>query len=236
MTPPPTATIAEHREVQNAAKTVLANLAFSISASDTEATIAAAAHQALCNLGFPDTWYYDCPAFVLAGSRSCLSISGKDYVPSVEPVGEFNLVTVDLSPQRDGRWGDCARSFYVENGRALSDPAAPEFVVGKNFLEGLHAEMQAIVRPTLTFQDLYEWSNSRIATSGFQNLDFLGNVGHSIAPCREDRQYIEATNYNQLGDVPFFTFEPHVREIGGRWGFKHENIFYFTLSGRIETL
>lgn len=75
-----------------------------------------------------------------------------------------------------------------------------------------------------------------VTRGGFENLDFLGNVGHSIATRREDRQYIEAKNMRLLKEVPFFTFEPHVREVGGMWGFKHENIFYFNQDGCVELL
>jgi hypothetical protein len=88
----------------------------------------------------------------------------------------------------------------------------------------------------MRFQELYDWANDRIKASGFENLDFLGNVGHSIATRREDRQYIEAQNMHLLKEVPFFTFEPHVREVGGMWGFKHENIFYFNQDGCVELL
>jgi Xaa-Pro aminopeptidase len=233
---PQNSLVAEHRAVQSAAKSVLANLASRISASDTEASIAEAAYRELCALGFPETWYYQCPAFVLSGSRSCQSISGRDYLPSSEAVGQFNLVTVDLSPVRNDRWGDCARSFYVEGGRVVSEPVAPELASGKQFLQALHADMQQAVYPEMKFQELYEWTNERIKASGFENLDFLGNVGHSIATRREHRQYIEVKNSHQLKDVPFFTFEPHVREVGGKWGFKHEDIFYFNQDGYVEKL
>jgi Xaa-Pro aminopeptidase len=233
---PPDSLITEHRAVQNAAKFVLANLSSKITASDTEASIAEKAYRELCTLGFHETWYYKCPAFVLSGSRSCLSISGRDYLPSTEAIGQFNLVTVDLSPMRNDRWGDCARSFCVEGGRVVIEPVAPELAAGKRFLQKLHTEMQQTVCPEMKFQELYDWTNERIKANGFENLDFLGNVGHSIATRREDRQYIEAQNVRQLRDVPFFTFEPHVREVGGNWGFKHENIFYFNQDGRVEKL
>lgn len=228
--------IVEHREVQSAAKSVLARLASKIGASDTEASIAETAYRELCALGFSETWYYKCPVFVLSGSRSCMSISGRDYVPNSEAVGQFNLVTVDLSPMRNGRWGDCARSFYIERGCVVSEPATPELASGRRFLQSLHAEMQATVCPEMKFHELYDWTNDRIKSSGFENLDYLGNVGHSIATRREDRQYIEAQNIRPLKDVPFFTFEPHVREVGGTWGFKHENIFFFNQDGRVEKL
>lgn len=228
--------IAEHRNVQAAAKQVLARLASQICATDTEESIARTAYQGLCELGLPDTWYHQCPAFVLAGSRSSLSISGRDYVPGQDAIGPFNLVTVDLSPMRNGRWGDCARSFYVEGGKATPAPMAQEFTDGKQFLETLHAAMRQTAHPGMKFCELFNWANRQIVASGFENLDFLGNVGHSIATRREDRQYIEAGNSCALGDVPFFTFEPHVRQVGGRWGFKHENIFFFNQEGILEEL
>lgn len=233
---PPDSLIAEHRAVQSAAKSVLASLASKISARDTEGSIAETAYRKLCALGFHETWYYKCPAFVLSGSRSCMSISGRDYVPNSEAIGQLNVVTVDLSPMRNGRWGDCARSFYIEEGRVVSEPVAPELAYGNRFLQTLHAEMRTTVHPEMRFQELYDWANGRIQASGFENLDFLGNVGHSIATLREDRLYIEAQNTRLLKEVPFFTFEPHVREIGGTWGFKHENIFYFNQDGCVELL
>ncbi len=235
-TMPSDSLIAEHRDVQAAAKQVLTKLASLICATDTEESIASTAYRELCDLGFPDTWYHQCPALVLSGSRSCLSISGRDYVAGREAIGPFNLVTVDLSPMRQGRWGDCARSFYVEGGKVTSEPMAHEFAGGKQFLETLHAAMRQTVHPAMTFHELFDWANRHIAASGFENLDFLGNVGHSIATRREDRQYIEAGNTGALQDVPFFTFEPHVRQVGGRWGFKHENVFFFNQEGILEEL
>lgn len=228
--------IAEHRTVQNAAKAVLARVATAISAADTEESIAEFASRALRDLGFPDTWYYSCPALVLSGMRSRLSISGREYVPSREPIGQFNLVTVDLSPRRNGCWGDCARSFYIENGRNQTAPASAELQDGKNFIASLHEEMKRTVHPEMSFHELFEWTNHRIKVDGFQNLDFLGNVGHSIATCREDRQYIEANNGRRLSDVPFFTFEPHICRVAGHWGFKHENIFFFDEAGQLTEL
>ncbi len=62
---PSDALIEAHCTVQHAAKLVLANLADQIFATSTEESIAATAHRELCRPGFPDTWYYACPAFVL---------------------------------------------------------------------------------------------------------------------------------------------------------------------------
>lgn len=143
---------------------------------------------------------------------------------------------MDLSPVMDGHWGDCARSFYIENGRTVEAPVSLELAEGKAFLADLHHRMQAKVRPDWTFDTLFKWANAEISAAGFENLDFLGNVGHSIATSRADRQFIEANNSHLLSNVPFFTFEPHVRRVGGLWGFKHENIFYFDAVGAVAEL
>ena len=233
---PPAALVGAHRAVQQAAKTVLSALASRIRATDTEASLAADAHRELTGLGYPETWYYACPALVLAGARSCLSVSGRDYVPDQVPIGNFNLVTIDLSPLHQGIWGDCARSFYVENGRAVPSPQVPEWRRGQAFLSTLHDAMRRMIRPDMSFHELFEWTGEKLREGGLENLDQRGNVGHSIASRRDSRRYVEAGNHGKLGDVPFFTFEPHVREQGGRWGFKHEDIFYFDQHGHLQAL
>jgi Xaa-Pro aminopeptidase len=233
---PAPALIAAHREVQSAAKEVLSKLAHDITRTDTERSIAEKAVTRLRRHGITKTWYYNCPALVLLGSRSCLSAPGRDYEPGNEPVGEINVVSVDLSPSLNEHWGDCARSFLIENGRVTDSPVSPEFSRGRRVLDELHADMKSFMSSRTTFHELFRWANERIAAAGFENLDFRGNVGHSIVTRREDRQYIEAGNHSKVSDVPFFTFEPHLREVGGQWGFKHEDIYFFGTDGKPEVL
>lgn len=225
-----------HREVQAIAKTILAEIVKSITPQSTERTISATAERMLVTRGLPETWYYQCPALVLLGSRSCLSISGWAYEPCDEPVGDFNLVTIDLSPRRGPWWGDCARSIFVEGAVARATPTDTEFVAGHQFILQLHAEMQRFVTASTTFQQLYEFANARINDGGYDNLDYLGNIGHSVATRTEDRVFIDRTNLSLLSDVTCFTFKPHIRARGGRWGFKHENIYFFNEEGSIEEL
>jgi Xaa-Pro aminopeptidase len=228
--------IAAHRKVQDAAKAVLRALAAEIGPDDTEQSIATRAARALGDLGFRETWYYDCPALVLLGSRSCASVSGRHYRPAAEPVGQTNLVTVDLSPSDEGHWGDCARSFPVEEGRVTFTPKDPSLLAGLSFVRALQASMRAFVTPRTSFHELAMWTAHQIEAQGFVNLDFRGNVGHSIASRREDRLFIEAGNHRLLGEAAFFTFEPHVRARTGAWGFKHEDIFFFNSDGTLEAL
>jgi hypothetical protein len=91
-----------YQNVQRIAKEAHSQPGQFINSESTELTIAQHATDLLSELGAPETLYHNVPAFVLLGSRSCLSISGKDYQPSLERVGDTNLLTVDLSPMIDG--------------------------------------------------------------------------------------------------------------------------------------
>lgn len=225
-----------NRRAQSVAKEVLDILGASIGPTDTETSIASRAVEFMAERGVSETWYYDCPAFVLLGNRSCASLSGRDYVPATEAVGQTNLVTVDLSPRLSGAWGDCSRSFCIESGRAVTTPTRKEFQRGLRQEFDLHSEMLAFVSETTTFEELHQFSNKQISSAGFENLDFLGNLGHSIGSNLKDRVYIEDGNSVRLIDAGLFTFEPHVREVGGLWGFKHENIYFFNDGGRAVEL
>jgi Xaa-Pro aminopeptidase len=225
-----------HREVQAIAKAVLTHIAGSITPASTERTISEAAQRMLAARGLPDTWYYQCPALVLLGIRSCLSVSGWAYTPADEPVGESNVITIDLSPRRGPWWGDCARTIYVEDGIARLTPQSSEFAEGHHFITDLHHQMRRFVTTETSFQELYEFAHERIEAAGYENLDFPGSMGHSIASRKEDRVFIQQNNRRLLSDVSCFTFGPYIRVRGGRWGFKHENIYYFSDAGKVEEL
>lgn len=226
----------KHQVVQLAAKNVLEELNEEITSTSTESSIAAFTAKRLSELGFPDTWYHSCQSLVLAGNRSCLSISGREYSPSDEVFGDENLITVDLSPCAGTVWGDCARSFAIESGVVTNNSKHPQFHCGFNAQTKLHKAMHGFASPSVSFHQLHEFVNDLISSMGFVNLDFLGNVGHSIVTSLEDRVYIEPGNHHELGSVHLFTFEPHIRHKTGIWGFKHENIYYFDESGAVAEL
>lgn len=213
--------------VQAAAKRVHKKLVNLIGPDSTEASIVETAVKFMSEEGITETWYHNVPAFVLLGSRSCLSVSGRDYKPSEEKVGTKNLVTIDLSPSLKGIWGDCARSYFVEGGICSFRPTELDFVEGLNTELRLHDEMIAYVQPETRFCDLFAFGNQKIKEYGFENLDFLGNLGHSIETETSLRRYIDQDCKEKLGDVSMFTFEPHIRKKGCDWGYKHENIYYF---------
>ena len=226
----------KQRVVQTIAKQVLEQIGPTLNSNDTELSIAARAVQMMKAQGINETWYYNCPAFVLLGERSRLSQSGRNYEAATQTVGATNLVTIDLSPMHGGLWGDCARSFCIEDDCHTLTPVNVEFIQGLAAEQTLHEAMKGFVKPSTTFQSLYEFANQKIKALEFENLDFANNVGHSIVLNRDDRIYIEAANQKTLGSVDFFTFEPHVAQSGSNWGFKHEQIYFFNADGLLEVL
>jgi Xaa-Pro aminopeptidase len=228
--------VEEYSKVQGIAKQVLRDLETEISSDSTEESIASKAVELLESYGVHNTWYHDVPAFVLLGGRSCLSISGRDYEPAQECVGATNLVTVDLSPSVDNIWGDCARSFVIENGKVVNHPKNQEFKEGLEVEKHLHNEMKKYVNPHTTFSELYAFGNTLIDNLGWKNLDFLKNLGHSIEVNPSNRKFIDSECSEQLGSVSYFTFEPHISKKEGVWGFKHENIYYFNEEAEINEL
>ncbi len=211
--------IAEHRQAQDAAKSVLQRSSRKASARTTRSLRLRRVQRMACArtaFGRPGTTIVR--HWCCSGTAAARPFRGATTGRPWFLVGQTNLVTVDLSPSRLGRWGDCARSFPVEEGRVTFTPRSPAFVGGMAFLPRLHAAMREFVTPRTTFHELAIWSATQIDAGGFVNLDFRGNVGHSIAARREDRLYIERDNHRPLGEVDFFTFEPHVREIDGTWG------------------
>ena len=212
-------------ELQRIARSVLNSLDEVIEVGMTERDICEICIQGLESHGVTETWYYDVPAFVLVGDRTIISISGRDYAPDNQlGCREGDIFTVDLSPSHNGFWGDCARTFV------LGEPKK-EVLEGIEVEHALHRTLRTHVEATMTFEALHSLLNDKIVDFGFENLDFAGNLGHSIATRLTDRIYIERGNKARLGDVAMFTFEPHIRRPNTRMGFKHEEIYHFDANG-----
>ncbi len=226
------ANLKEYAEVQSVAKRVLSELPAAITSEDTEQSIAQRAQSLLAEYGAPKTWYYNAPALVLLGSRSCLSAAGCTYRPATEKVGTTNLITVDLSPVVGGCWGDCARSFVVEDGKVVSSPKGRHYQRGLDVLAALHAGMREFVRSSTTFEGLHEFATALVQEHGCENLDYSGNFGHNIAKTLNGRIYIQRGNKTPLRSVGLFSFEPYIRLAETQWGFKHEDIYYFDENGK----
>lgn len=191
----------------------------------------------MMELGADSFWYWDVGAFIFAGDETTVSVSGKTYQTSNRVVAENDIITIDLSPQNGDIWGDYARTIILQDGVVVEEEAVrnEEWKCGLEMEEFLHGELYRIAKPETTFEELFFHMNRIIEEKGFQNLDFSGNLGHSIVSRKSDRVYIERGNTSRLGDVAYFTFEPHICVKGSRYGYKMENIYYFK-SGELVAL
>lgn len=198
----------------------------------SELEISSAANRFMENQGSTSFWYHGIGSLVLVGKRTILSISGLDYKPTGERIGKNDLVTVDLGPTLDSYWGDFARSFVIANGKVATgpgcDPKSKELFDGIKAEKELHSFMREIADPEMTLGELFLHINKRIGEMGYINLDFRGNLGHSIEKDKVNRTYIEEGNNTRLSERGLFTFEPHLKRIGGDFGFKMEDIYYFS--------
>ena len=187
--------------------------------------------------GADSFWYWDVGAFVFCGEDTILSVSGRQYETADTVIGPDDIVTIDLSPQCDCVWGDLARTLILENGVVVADPSKvhnDQWKAGLLMEEKLHAAMRAFVSRDTTFEELFFYINDVIRDSGYENLDFLGNLGHSIVKDKSQRIYIEKGNKTKLSEVEAFTFEPHISSPGGKYGYKLENIYAFEGERLIE--
>lgn len=218
-----------YNEVQNIAKATMQCARTHIRAGMTLAEVRARCEQKMVDLGATSFWYWDVGAFVFAGDETTRSVSGREYVTADRVIAENDIITVDLSPQVGDTWGDYARTLIVQDGSVVEDGDVRSSMwkhgIDTEIL--LHEKMRHYVTPDTTFEELYTHINREIEAMGYVNLDFLGNLGHSIVRRKQDRVYIEKGNQARLGDVAYFTFEPHISRPGSPFGFKRENIYYF---------
>ena len=219
-----------HKEVQQIAKDTMEALRQNIHAGMTLNDVRAFCENKMLELGADSFWYWDVGAFVFCGDQTTLSVSGREYVTAQKVIGENDIVTVDLSPQVGDTWGDYARTIIVEDGKtvpSIDKIKNAQWREGLLMEETLHEKLKSVATPNTTFEELYYRMNDFIKASGFINLDFMGNLGHSIVRKKDDRIYIEKGNAEKLGDVEFFTFEPHISRPDSVFGYKKENIYYF---------
>lgn len=189
-----------------------------------------ACEEKLLESGADSFWYWDVGAFVFAGEETAVSVSGRQYETADRIVKNNDIITIDLSPQAGNIWGDYARTIILENGKVVDNIDMienQEWRSGLQMEDKLHAELLRFAAKETTFEELYFYMNELIVKNGFVNLDFLGNLGHSIVKTKDDRVYIEKGNTVKLGDVTYFTFEPHIAFPDSKYGYKKENIYYF---------
>ncbi len=184
----------------------------------------------MLRLGADSFWYWDIGAFCFSGEETTVSVSGRNYCTSERLIEQNDIVTIDLSPQVGNIWGDYARTLILENGHIVDSIEAisnDEWRTGLQMEQLLHDELRCFATERTTFEELYLHINHFIQDRGYKNLDFSGNLGHSIVRKKEDRIYIERGNCVRLSDVAMFTFEPHISTPDSAYGYKKENIYFF---------
>lgn len=228
----------EYREVQKIAKDTIAYIRNEIKAGMSLVEVRRLCEEKMLAEGADSFWYWDIGAFVFSGDETTVSVSGREYTTSDRIIQPDDIITIDLSPQCGNIWGDYARTVIIENGRVVSDIGMVKNDEWRNCLlmeNKLHSELISFATPETTFEELYLHINSFIREQGFVNLDFMGNLGHSIVKHKDDRIYIEKGNQAALSSVDLFTFEPHISIPDSRYGFKKENIYFFS-DGKLTEL
>ena len=223
-------TVGLYSAMQDLNRAAIKHIACTIKAGMNLRDIKALCENYLLGNGADSFWYWDVGAFVFAGDETAISVSGKDYIATDRTIQENDIITIDLSPQRDNIWGDYARTLVIENGIVCDEIDGIKKDEWRNGLQMeayLHKTLMDVATPDMTFEELYYYMNDLIVKKGFLNLDFLGNLGHSIVKNKNDRVYTEKGNSRRLSDVEMFTFEPHISIPDSPYGYKREDIYYF---------
>ena len=224
------ATIEQHRKVQDMARQAMAATNDLLRPGFTLSEVRQRCEEHLLKLGADGFWYWGIGAFIFAGDGTVASISGSEYRTPDYVLGEDEIITIDLSPKKNGVWGDYARTLILEDGKPVHNPKEASNLEWRNGIsveERLHAQFREVAAPSKTFHEIAYEMNEVIERLGYENLDFRGNLGHSIEFDMSNRVYIEPGNHERLDSVELVTFEPHIRRLNGTFGYKHENIYYF---------
>jgi Xaa-Pro aminopeptidase len=230
------AELRRYEQAQALARESLAAIADCIRPGATEASLLADCRRLMDARGATGYWWFGVPAVVLAGPRLRVSVEGDVFLPSDTPIAPDDMVTIDVAPEIDGIWGDCARSFFLKDGRLVTaEEAGPEQADGMAAEATLHRHLLEVARPSMTFRDLHAEMDAQVRALGFENLDFLANYGHNIGADLHARAFIDAACAARLDTVTMFTFEPHIARPGSRFAFKYEEVYRFE-GGRLKVL
>ena len=125
--------------------------------------------------------------------------------------------------------GDQARNIFVEDGIVAPEdrPSQEANLGGLNAELAIHRALVEKCDPGMTYEEIFYKLNGIIRDLGFVNLDYHGNLGHSIEFDEWDRYYLEKGSTKTVREVGKpFTLEPHIALPEKGHGFKRENIYY----------
>lgn len=179
----------EYNDLQRIAKETISYIKTIIKPNINLLDVRQLCEEKMLSLGADSFWYWNVGAFVFSGDETIVSISGREYITSDRLISNNDIITIDLSPQNNKIWGDYARTIIIENGEVvdcIDKIQNNEWRNGLLMEERLHQELIDFVTPQTTFEELYLHINSLIIDKGFINLDFMGNLGHSIAKNKDE--------------------------------------------------
>jgi len=206
---------ADNYIAQGMAKSVMQDLDIIIVPGNTEIAIKIFAEKELKKLG-AKFWYHGLGALVQVGANTTESRNGKEYRATELTVQEHDVVTVDLMPMVNNCWGDYARTFMIGN--------IPTVQLAINFERHLQKHLIENFQPSMTGHDVFDMMDTIISEERYENLDYLGNLGHTIVQDPAKREYIEMNSKVILKNC-LFTMEPHLCKIGNDFGIKYEDVF-----------
>ena len=215
-------------KAQNMAKETMLELNREITVGMSEKDISLLAQKKMEEKGSDEWWYHNIPGLVLLGKHSAVSVGSKDLRLTDEyRVAENDIITIDIAPTYRKGWGDYARTLFMEDGKLcpLDHPQDPKHKEGLDAELYIHRYMVEHCNPDMTYEEIFETLNAEIRKIGFRNLDFKGNLGHSIEIDQADRIYLEKGNTLTVREAGKpFTLEPHIANCAD-YGFKRENIY-----------
>ncbi len=225
-----------HKNVQIALKTVLDNLAHYIDSAASEKTIAFAAKKLLENERQKFQWFHDIQICVSSGHDTKRSQTSKYCNPGNIKIGKSNLIGVSLKSVDLACVGDCSRSYVLENDNIVQEPITNSMAEGLNTAYSIHDKMRAYISADTQFNELYNFSDTLLASTEFENIIDNNNFGHSVSLAGDVRQYIEKHNLSKLNEVDFFSYNIHICKNNSSWGFRYENTYFINQHGNLEEL
>ncbi len=93
--------LALHSEMQNLNRAAMRYIAGIMKAGMNLLDVKALCEDYLLKNGADSFWYWDVGAFVFAGEETAISISGKGYRAADRAIRENDIITIDLSPQKN---------------------------------------------------------------------------------------------------------------------------------------
>ena len=215
---------------QQIAKEAISEMHGIIKVGMSEAEIERIICEIMTKKGSQYWWYHGVGALVLLGKRSRVSMSARDYKPDPDNrVAENDIITIDCSPTVDRYWGDYTRTIFMEDGEVAPEdrPSHKENIEGLETEFAIHRALVEECNPDMTYEEIFYRLNGKIKDLGYVNLDYHGNLGHSIEFDEWDRYYLEKGSTKTIREVGKpFTLEPHIALPETGHGFKRENIYY----------